>query len=96
MTIATPTLPSISPIVPTLRRQPFNDPAWLFEPKFDGFRGLVYLTPRSCAMYSKRNNRFSRFEELRQPICQELPRRELIFDGEIVRSTWTVSLISPP
>ena len=20
----------------------FNDPAWLFEPKYDGFRGLVY------------------------------------------------------
>jgi bifunctional non-homologous end joining protein LigD len=35
-------------------------------------------------MYSKRGNRFSRFEELRQRICKELPRRELILDGEIV------------
>jgi hypothetical protein len=35
-------------------------------------------------MYSKRGNRFSRFEELRQRICRELPRRELILDGEIV------------
>ena len=37
-------LPSIPPIVPTLKPEPFNHPAWLFEPKYDGFRGMLYLT----------------------------------------------------
>lgn len=29
-------------------------------------------------------SRFSRFEDLRQRICAELPGRELILDGEVV------------
>jgi bifunctional non-homologous end joining protein LigD len=79
-----PALPHIAPIVPMARPQPFNDPAWLFEPKYDGFRGMVYLTRQSCSIYSKRGNRFSRFEDLRRRICAELPRREIILDGEVV------------
>jgi bifunctional non-homologous end joining protein LigD len=76
--------PLVHPILPALRSQPFNNPAWLFEPKYDGFRGMLYLTRRSCSIYSKRGNRFGRFEELRERICAELPRREVILDGEIV------------
>jgi bifunctional non-homologous end joining protein LigD len=79
-----PALPRMPPIVPTLRRQPFNDPAWLFEPKYDGFRGMVYLSRKSCTLYSKKRNVFSRFDELRRDICAELPRAEVILDGEIV------------
>jgi bifunctional non-homologous end joining protein LigD len=78
------TLPRVQPILPTLKGQPFNNPAWLYEPKYDGFRGIVYLTRKSCSICSKRGNRFSRFEELRRQICAELPRRELILDGEVV------------
>ena len=32
-------LPEVEPIVPVERPTAFNDPAWLFEPKYDGFRG---------------------------------------------------------
>ena len=53
-------LPRVALIVPVSRQTPFNDPAWLFEPKYDGFRSMVYLTRRSCSIYSKRGNRFSR------------------------------------
>ena len=34
-------LPRVQPIVPTARPQPFSNPAWLFEPKYDGYRGLL-------------------------------------------------------
>jgi bifunctional non-homologous end joining protein LigD len=78
------TLPLIHPILPALRPQAFNNPAWLFEPKYDGFRGILYLTRQSCALYSKRGNRFSRFEALLRRVCADLPRRELILDGEII------------
>jgi hypothetical protein len=40
----TAALPRVEPIVPTLRPHPFNDPASLFEPKYDGYRGVFYLT----------------------------------------------------
>ena len=77
-------LPRIAPVAPIQRAQPFNDPAWLFEPKYDGFRGMVYLTRRSCTILSKKQNVFSRFEELRRDICGEIPKVEAIIDGEIV------------
>jgi ATP-dependent DNA ligase len=50
------TLPLVTPIVPVLRDQPFDDPAYLFEPKYDGFRGLLYLSGRECRFRSKRGN----------------------------------------
>jgi ATP-dependent DNA ligase len=39
-------LPLIEPIVPVLYPSPFDGPEWLFEPKYDGFRGLFYLSGR--------------------------------------------------
>src|SRR3954468_13153476 len=77
-------LPFVRPIAPVLRRDPFNRPAWLFEPKYDGFRGMLYLTRTRCAFYSKRGNRMKRFAELAAMVAEQLPRREAILDGEIV------------
>jgi hypothetical protein len=37
------TLLRIQPIAPTRRKNPFNDPDWLFDVKYDGFRGLCYV-----------------------------------------------------
>jgi hypothetical protein len=31
----------MDPIIPTIRREPFDDPAWLFDLKLDGFRGIA-------------------------------------------------------
>jgi ATP-dependent DNA ligase len=36
-----PTGPIMNPIIPILRKEPFVDPAWLFELKLDGFRALA-------------------------------------------------------
>jgi bifunctional non-homologous end joining protein LigD len=85
MALRTPrALPRIQPIIPTLHTQAFNNPAWLFEPKYDGFRGLVYLTGLRCTIRSKRGHTFSKFDELRRRLCAELPRLEVILDGEII------------
>jgi bifunctional non-homologous end joining protein LigD len=77
-------LPAIPPIVPTLKPDPFNHPAWLFEPKYDGFRGMLYLTRSGCSLYSKRGNWMTRFANLARQVAAELGARELILDGEIV------------
>ncbi|MFL5470937.1 MAG: hypothetical protein ACJ8AM_01135 [Gemmatimonadales bacterium] len=77
-------LPSIPPIVPTLKPDPFNHPAWLFEPKYDGFRGMLYLSRSGCNLYSKRGNLMIRFAGLARQLAAELGARELILDGEIV------------
>jgi ATP-dependent DNA ligase len=77
-------LPLVDPIVPVLRAEAFDDPAYLFEPKYDGFRGLVYLTPESCVIRSKRGFFFTRFGELGPKLREHLLAREAILDGEIV------------
>jgi len=67
-----------------LRGVPFDDPAWLFEPKYDGFRGLLYVSPRNCWFRSKRGNTMSRFQGLAEQVRDELRVRLAILDGEIV------------
>jgi len=70
--------------VPVLRDQPFDDPAYLFEPKYDGFRGLLYLSGRECHFRSKRGNVLTQFRELCDWVRHELPVKEAILDGEVV------------
>jgi len=62
----------------------FDDPAWLFEPKYDGFRGLLYVSPRHCWFRSKRGNTMTRIQELAEQVRDELRVRSAILDGEIV------------
>ena len=78
------TLPLVQPILLTPRREPFNDPGWLFEPKYDGYRGLLYVTRHGCYFRSKRGNILKRFEELCYWVREELPVKEAILDGEVV------------
>jgi bifunctional non-homologous end joining protein LigD len=77
-------LPSVDPIAPVSRGDPFDDPNWLFEPKYDGFRGLVYASQLGCEIRSRRDFRFDRFEELSKRVAGVLGPREVILDGEIV------------
>lgn len=78
------TLPQVEPIAPVLREQPFDDPEYLFEPKYGGFRGLVYLTRDHCLIRSKRGAVFTRFAELLPKLREHLLAREAILDGAIV------------
>jgi bifunctional non-homologous end joining protein LigD len=67
----------MNPIIPIVRREPFDDPAWLFELKLDGFRGLADTI--HGRLLSKNGNRLRRFERL----LDALPAG-FVFDGEIV------------
>lgn len=77
-------LPLVEPIVPVARGVPFDDPAWLFEPKYDGFRGLLYVTSEGCHFRSKRGIILKRFQELCYWVREELAVKEAILDGEVV------------
>lgn len=77
-------LPLVQPILLTPRQDPFDDPAWLFEPKYDGYRGLLYVTRQGCYLRSKRGNILRRFEQLCWWVREELAVKEAILDGEVV------------
>jgi hypothetical protein len=68
---------SLAPIIPTIRREPFDDPAWPFDLKLDGFRGIADTV--AGRMLSKNGNRLKRFEALLDTLTPGY-----VFDGEIV------------
>jgi bifunctional non-homologous end joining protein LigD len=78
-------LPRVEPVIPVLRAVPFDDPAWVFEPKYDGFRGLLYVTPSaSTFFYSKRGLVLVRFAGLAAEVRDQLLVRDVILDGEVL------------
>jgi len=78
------TLPRVQPIIPTWRKEPFDDPEWLFEFKYDGFRGLCYFEQGRCRFISRNGNVMSRFEVLADQVAAVLDVDEAIIDGEVI------------
>jgi bifunctional non-homologous end joining protein LigD len=77
-------LPKVSPIVLLERPLPFDDPDWLFEPKFDGFRGLLYIDRDDATFYSRKGLVLKRFARLASHVRQVLGVRNAILDGEVL------------
>jgi ATP-dependent DNA ligase len=80
-------LPFDSPIRPMLssaaERLPGGD-GWLFEPKWDGFRTLVFRDGDDILLQSRDEKPMNRyFPELLAPLGQALPER-CVVDGEVV------------
>ena len=73
----------IRPMLATLIGEPFDDPDWLFEVKWDGYRAVAELRNGGVSLYSR--NRISLNRKF-PPIAEELAkwRFEAVFDGEIV------------
>jgi len=62
-------------------------PGWIFEPKWDGFRVLVFRDGDELLLQSRDEKPLDRyFPELREPLAAQLPRR-CVLDGEIVIAT---------
>jgi bifunctional non-homologous end joining protein LigD len=62
-------LPRVQPIEPTWRKEPFDDPAWLFDCKYDGFRALHYIEQGQCRFISRNGNLMRRFDALGERLC---------------------------
>src|SRR5688500_4913148 len=57
---------------------------WIFEPKWDGFRALVFRDGREVFLQSRDERPLARYyPELLAPLRAQLPRR-CVLDGEIV------------
>jgi bifunctional non-homologous end joining protein LigD len=76
-------LPSIIPAKLARSLEPFDDPAWLFELKHDGFRSLAYIEDGKCRLVSRHRNVYKSFETLRDALST-LKAKSAILDGEIV------------
>jgi ATP-dependent DNA ligase len=80
-------LPVNPPILPMLAKRVTELPAagsWIFEPKWDGFRALVFRDRDEVLIQSRDEKPLNRyFPELIEPLKSQLPQR-CVLDGEIV------------
>jgi ATP-dependent DNA ligase len=80
-------LPVMPPIAPMLAKNAAKLPeggGWMFEPKWDGFRCLVFRDGDEVQLWSRHGRSFDRyFPELPAPLREQLPPR-VVVDGELV------------
>jgi bifunctional non-homologous end joining protein LigD len=76
-------LPRVEPVPLVPRAEPFDDPAWVFEPKYDGFRALLYGARGGCE-FEALGHTGGPTQDLRSRVSEVLGTREAILDGEIV------------
>lgn len=61
----------------------FTDPAFLWEVKHDGFRGLAYVERGRCRLFSRTGHQFRQFNDLGAAVARAFGRRSAVLDGEI-------------
>lgn len=57
---------------------------WLYEPKLDGFRGVLFIENGHGSFMSKNGNAMPRFKDLAAELARALNVTDAILDGEIV------------
>jgi len=65
------------------RPVPFDDPAYLFELKHDGFRALAYVDGGDCRLISRKNHEHQLFGALCTCVSENLKVHDAIMDCEI-------------
>jgi DNA ligase D-like protein (predicted ligase) len=74
----------IPPMLATLTKHPFSDPAWVYETKLDGQRSLLFKKGTTLRLMTRnQKDRTSHYPDLAGAALQAIPA-DLIADGEIV------------
>jgi bifunctional non-homologous end joining protein LigD len=66
-----------------MRPSPFDDPDFIFEIKWDGFRALAVIEHGRTQLISRNGHRFGSFADLEKLISAGLPETRAVIDGEI-------------
>ena len=78
------TLPyRLQPMLATLTDAPFDDPDWVFEDKFDGFRMVAEIRRGRVALYS-RNGKIISHSYVEVAKALEGVKADAVIDGELV------------
>jgi ATP-dependent DNA ligase len=82
--VALPFKPPVEPMLAKLADEVPEGPGWLYEPKWDGFRTIVFRDGDELYVQSRDSKSLNRyFPEVMEPLRRNLPER-CIVDGEIV------------
>src|SRR5947207_9117738 len=61
-----------------------NEPGWLYEPKWDGFRCLAFRNGDEVVLQSKAGQPLGRYFPELVAALQELPAKKFVLDGEVI------------
>ncbi len=82
--VAKPMPTKIRPMLATSVDEPFDNPAWLFEIKWDGYRAVAFIQDGSVRLVSRNQNDLTpQFPELRD-LPKFVKAGGAVLDGEIV------------
>jgi bifunctional non-homologous end joining protein LigD len=74
----------IHPMLATLVEEPFDDPQWIYEVKWDGYRAVTFIRNGKAALVSRNQNELTgEFPEIAEELAA-LPVENAIIDGEAV------------
>jgi bifunctional non-homologous end joining protein LigD len=74
----------IDPMLATLVEEPFDDPQWIYEVKWDGYRAVAFLRQGKAALVSRNQNDLTgEFPEIAAAMG-ELAVESAVIDGEVV------------
>lgn len=66
------------------RRDPFDHPDWIFEPKVDGFRCVAYLERGRVRLVSRNAREFRSWPGLCDAVAKSVRATSAVLDGEVV------------
>ncbi|HEU4415897.1 MAG TPA: hypothetical protein VFT65_14015, partial [Candidatus Angelobacter sp.] len=74
----------IHPMLATLVEEPFDDPQWIYEVKWDGYRAIAFVSDGTARLVSRNQNQLTaEFPEVASAM-RSLPLENAILDGEVV------------
>ena len=75
---------AVHPMLATSVEKPFDDPEWLFEIKWDGYRAVSFLQDGKVRLVSRNQNELTReFPELHE-LSKLIKAKNAVLDGEVV------------
>jgi len=75
---------AVHPMLSETAEKAFDDPAWLFEIKWDGYRAVAFIEDGKVRLVSRNQNDLTaKYPEL-QTIPESLKAKRAVLDGEIV------------
>ncbi len=75
---------AIQPMLASVTEEPFDDPNWLFEIKWDGYRAVAFIEDESVRLVSRNQNDLTpRYPELRV-LPKFVNAKTAVLDGEVV------------
>jgi bifunctional non-homologous end joining protein LigD len=76
-------LPKVTPLLLKRRASAFDNPGYLYELKYDGFRALLEVDHAGARLVSRNRNRFRHLDSLAVALAKRLRVTNAVLDGEL-------------